>query len=99
MRRLRQFVALLALSAMINVAGSAPAAGDGEGDRKQRGRSLGERRGGKDFAGSATQWSADPELGWVRTNERRRSREHYGSAREAKPNSDKPKGKGKGRKF
>ena len=43
------------------------------------------------------QWSADPERGWVRTDERHKLHEQNRAANNSQANQEKPKGNGKGK--
>jgi hypothetical protein len=77
------FIALLGSST-----GYTFAAGEGKGPRHSRG-AANEPRSGKSI------WSADPERGWVRTNERRNDRN---DADRGRGENGKKKSKGKGKK-
>lgn len=93
-------IAIVTLTALLgSVTGSALAAEGAKGRANQRGGTVGEHRSGKGSWNSNTQWSADPERGWVRANERRPSREKNGSAERGKQNKGKEKDKGKTKKF
>jgi len=52
----------------------------------------------KGAANTNAQWSADPDRGWVRADERHKLNEKPGSSNPGK-NQEKQKGKGKGKKF
>jgi hypothetical protein len=78
------FIAVLGSSS-----GSELAAGEGRGSRHSRGAKASEQRSGKSI------WSADPERGWVRTNEQRNDRD---DADRGRGETGKKKGKGKGKK-
>jgi hypothetical protein len=52
----------------------------------------------KGAANTNAQWSADPDRGWVRADERHKLNEKPGSSKAGK-NHDKQKGKEKGKKF
>jgi hypothetical protein len=94
MRRLTDITAILVLTVtLINGAGYALAAG-AKGGGNQRGTPSSERKSGKDLGNSKSEWFADPERGWVRSNERRHSRENHGTVR----NNGKQKDKGKGKR-
>jgi len=100
MPRLAGAIAIVTLTALLgSVTGSALAAEAAKGRANQRGGTAGEHRSGKGSWNSNTQWSADPERGWVRANERRPSRENNGSRTRDKHNKGKDKGKGKAKKF
>jgi hypothetical protein len=77
------FIAVLGSST-----GSALTAGEGKGSRHSRGTNASDQRSGKSI------WSADPERGWVRTNERRNDRD-VNDRGEGKGGKKKDKGKGK----
>ena len=78
------FIAVLGSST-----GSELAAGEGKGPGHSRGMKAGEQRSGKSI------WSADPERGGVRTNDRRNDRD---DADRGRGENGKKKSKGKGKK-
>jgi hypothetical protein len=80
--------ALLQTSAVI-------AAGPGKNNGNQRGGKAAEHMSTKGSANSNAQWSADPERGWVRAEERHKQHEKNGVSSETKKPNAKPKGKGK----
>lgn len=81
-----------------NVTPPAFGAAAGKGSVDQRGGRAGERMSAKGTANTNAQWSADPERGWVRADERHKLNEKPGSSNPGK-NHEKQKGKGKGKKF
>ncbi len=92
-------IALMTLTALLGSATSSTlAAGAGKGGTNQRGGKAGEHRSGKGSENSNAQWSADPERGWVRANERHRLHDNNDSAERGKQNNGKQKSKGKAKK-
>lgn len=73
--------------------GFGAAAGNGAGERRKAAEHARER--GRHNAN--TQWSADPDRGWVRAEDRQR-RERGDSPERGKHKNGHPKGKGKSRK-
>jgi hypothetical protein len=91
MRRFTGAIAIMTLTVLLgSVSDSALAAGDGKGARSPRATNAGGQGSGKSV------WSADPERGWVRTNERRS--ESDDSVQRGKPDNGKKKSKGKPKK-
>jgi len=96
MRRFTRAVAVMTLAgALGSFIGSTVVAGEGKGARNQRGLKADEHKSGKGFLGSHTQWSADPERGWVRREEQRDSREDKRSSEQGKQKRGKQNNKGK----
>jgi hypothetical protein len=100
---MKRFSTLLA-AALLSVSlgtwtGAAQAAGAGKGAAKQRGGKAAEHRSEKGTLNTNGQWSADPERGWVRAEERHKMRDERDSgANREKQNNGKSKGKGKAKK-
>jgi hypothetical protein len=98
MRSVTRAIAIITVTSLLGgVASSALAAGAGKGGANQRGGKAGEHRSGRASENSNAQWSADPDRGWVRANERR-SRDNNDPAERGKQNNGKQKGKGKAKK-
>jgi len=76
----------------------AAGAAAGKAGITQRGKMALEHMSTKGTLNNNAQWSADPDRGWVRADERHRLREKTGTGNEVK-NSEKQKGKGKAKKF
>lgn len=97
MRSVTRVIAMITVTSLLGgVVSSGFAAGAGKGGANQRGGKAGEHRSGKASENSNAQWSADPDRGWVRANERR-SRDNDPAER-GKQNNGKQKGKGKAKK-
>ncbi len=71
------------------------AAGADKGNANQRGRAA-ERMSDKGALNSNSQWSADPERGWIRAEERHKIHDETRRTNDQiKKDNGKPKGKGK----
>lgn len=82
-----------------NFTGSASAASAGKGNVNRGGGKATERMSDKGALNTNGQWSADPDRGWVRANERNnKMHEKGGSSDRIKQNHGKQKGKGKANK-
>jgi hypothetical protein len=92
------FAVIFLAALLINVTPSAFGAAAGKGRVNPRGGRAGERMSEKGAANTNAQWSADPDRGWVRADERHKLNEKPGSSKAGK-NHDKQKGKEKGKKF
>jgi hypothetical protein len=67
----------------------------GQGDKgSQRGGQANSHMSSKGSANSNAQWSADPERGWVRADERHQQHEESQTKDKAKQNRGKQKGNG-----
>jgi hypothetical protein len=75
------------------------AAGPGKNNGNQRGGKAAEHMSTKGSANSNAQWSADPERGWVRAEERHKQQEKNGASSNTNQTNGKQKGKGKTSKF
>ena len=99
MFRLTYVFAVISVVALLgNVTSPAFGAAAGKGGVNQRGGRAGERMSEKGAANTNAQWSADPDRGWVRADERHKLNEKPDSSNPGK-NHEKQKGKGKGKKF
>ena len=87
---------LIALPSVIPDMSLGAAAGKGAGTSRGKGAEH-MREPGR--TNSNAQWSADPERGWVRADERHRPREKSEPVEPAKTNSGQQKSQGKSRKF
>ena len=92
------FAVIFFAALLINVTPSAFGAAAGKGRVNPRGGRAGERMSEKGSANANAQWSADPDRGWVRADERHKPNEKPGSSNPGK-NHENQKGKGKGKKF
>lgn len=68
------------------------------GKSGSKGAKAAERMATKGRINSNAQWSADPDRGWVRAEERHKMREGEGSPAPVKQNNGQGKGKGKANK-
>ena len=90
-------IAVTSLAALLSgLAGPAFGAAAGNGTGNQRGKAA-EHLSERGRANRNAQWSADPDRGWVRADERHRLREK--SDAPEKPNNGQKKAKGKTRKL
>ena len=90
--------AVAAVAALIGTfSGPAFGAAAGKGSVNQRGGKAVEQMSTKGSLNSNAQWSADPDRGWVRADERHKLNERAGSASAVK-NNEKQRGKGKSKK-
>jgi len=83
---------------LLNLPASAVAAGSGKNGSSQRGGKAAEHSDKGTFNSNA-QWSADPDKGWVRADERHKMHEKNGSPEEGHQHNGKSKSKGKANKF
>ena len=88
MRLSRYCAGLMILSALVN-AGTANAASAGNNSEQRSGKAAA-HMSTKGSVNTNAQWSADPERGWVRADERRKQHEKGSAA-----NDGKQRGKGK----
>ncbi len=92
-------LAVVSVAALLgNVTRPACGAAAGKDGVNHRGGRASERMSEKGSANTNAQWSADPDRGWVRADERHKLNEKPGSSNPGK-NHEKQKGKGKGKKF
>jgi hypothetical protein len=86
-------VAML-LTALVNTSAVSAASAD-KNKVSQRGGKAAEHMSTKGSVNTNAQWSADPERGWVRAEERHKQDKKNGATSETKKPNAKPKGKGK----
>lgn len=92
------YLAVLGVTLLLgNFTGSASGAAAGKGSVNQRGGKAAEQMSSKGALNSNAQWSADPEHGWIRAEERHKLNQKAGSLTGVK-NNEKQKGKGKAKK-
>jgi hypothetical protein len=82
------------LTALVG-SGAANAASADKNKISQRGGRAAEHMSTKGSVNTNAQWSADPERGWVRAEERHKEDKKNGVTSETKKPNAKPKGKGK----
>jgi hypothetical protein len=88
-----RYIAVISLLNALSFCVTHSAANAGQGDKgSQRGGQAKSHMSSKGAANTNAQWSADPERGWVRAEERHERRE--GSDDTAKKNGGKHKAKG-----
>lgn len=98
MKTVKYSIALLAAHAVCAMAISTTlAAGSGKNSTSQRGGRAADHMSSKGSVNTNAQWSADPEKGWVRADERHQRTEKNGTASGA--SHGKKKGKDKSNKF
>jgi hypothetical protein len=98
MKLAKYVVAAMVLSALLDTS-AAIAAGPGKNSGNQRGGKAAEHMSTKGAANTNAQWSADPERGWVRAEERHKQHENGGASTNTNQTNGKPKAKGKANKF
>ncbi|HEY3154288.1 MAG TPA: hypothetical protein VGK65_21690 [Candidatus Binatia bacterium] len=98
MKLAKYVVAAMVLSALLDTS-AAIAAGPGKNSGNQRGGKAAEHMSTKGAANTNAQWSADPERGWVRAEERHKQHENGGASSNTNQTNGKPKAKGKANKF
>jgi hypothetical protein len=86
-------VVAMILTALVDASAASSASAD-KNKVSQRGGKAAEHMSTKGSVNTNAQWSADPERGWVRSEERHKQHEKNGVTSETKNNA-KPKGKGK----
>jgi hypothetical protein len=99
MKPARFIIAAMMLSAMLINSPAAAMAAGGKGGTNQRGGKAAEHMSDKGAANSNAQWSADPDRGWVRSDERHKVHEKDGASGARNQRDEKPKGKGKSNKY
>jgi hypothetical protein len=98
MFRPRYVFAVISVAALLgNFSAAAFGAAAGKGSVNQRGGRAVEQMSAKGASNTNAQWSADPDRGWVRADERHKLNEKARSSNSVK-NNEKQKGKGKGKK-
>jgi hypothetical protein len=91
--------AVVAVAALIETfSGPALGAAAGKGSVNQRGGKAVEQMSTKGALNTNAQWSADPDRGWVRADERHKLNEKKAGAANAVKNNEKQRGKGKPKK-
>ena len=98
MKLAKYVVAAMVLSALLDTS-AAIAAGPGKNSGNQRGGKAAEHMSAKGAANTNAQWSADPERGLVRAEERHKQHENGGASSNTNQTNGKPKAKGKANKF
>jgi hypothetical protein len=89
-----KYVIALALSAVCMVAtGPLGEAGQAKGGKSNAGGKAGTHMSGKGTENTNAQWSADPERGWVRADERHDKHEKKPKSKDEKQSNGKHKGK------
>jgi hypothetical protein len=91
-------IAAMILTALFDSSASI-AAGAGKNSVSQRGGKAAEHMSTKGSANTNTQWSADPERGWVRAGERQKQQEKGGTSSDSNHSNSKQNAKGKTNKF
>ncbi|MGE5220732.1 MAG: hypothetical protein ACM3SP_27295 [Chloroflexota bacterium] len=101
MKRVSDISAAVLLGALlVTWTAASDAASSGKGNVSRRGGNAVEHRSEKGALNSNSQWSADPDRGWVRADERHKMHdEKDGVADRVKQNNGKSKGKGKSKRF
>lgn len=99
MKPARFIIAAMMLSALLINSPAAAVAAGGKGGTSQRGGKAAEHMSDKGAANSNAQWSADPDRGWVRSDERHKVHEKDGASGARNQRDEKPKGKGKSNKY
>lgn len=90
-----------AVVVIVNMLGFAPAPGaspKGKDYSQQRGAKAGAHTNSKGSTNTSTQWSADPERGWVRAEEQYGAKNQSAPAKGSAKNKGKPNGD-KGKKL
>jgi len=94
--RVLAVVTLIALT--VNFSGFAFGAAAGKGGANKRGGKANEQMSTKGSSNTNAQWSADPDRGWVRAEERHKMHDKTSTSNVAKQTGGKQKAKGKGKK-
>jgi hypothetical protein len=94
MKLAKHVIAAMMMAALLDTS-AVSAASAGKNSGSQRGGKGAEHMSPKGSANTNAQWSADPERGWVRAEERHKQHEKNGASSETKQPNPKPKGKGK----
>jgi len=100
MKLVNALIAAMILTGMLD-ASAAIAAGGDKNSASQRGGKAAEHMSAKGALNTNAQWSADPERGWIRAEERHQQQQKRGTSADPKQtvNNGKPKGKVKANKF
>ena len=83
-------IAAITLAFTISTVGAVSA---GKNDANQHGGKGAEQRSSKGSFNANSQWSADPEKGWVRADERHKQHDKDNPRDDARPKNGKPKSK------
>ena len=94
MKLAKHVIAAMIIAALLDTS-AVSAASAGKNSGSQRGGKGAEHMSPKGSANTNAQWSADPERGWVRAEERHKQDKKDGVTSETKKPNAKPKGKGK----
>jgi hypothetical protein len=86
-------VVAMLLTALVHTSAASAASAD-KNKVNQRGGKAAEHMSTQGSANTNAQWSADPERGWVRADERHKQDKKNGATSGTKKPSAKPKGKG-----
>lgn len=98
MFKLKYLLAVLGMTALMgNLTGIASGAAAGKGGVNQRGGKAVEQMSTKGGLNTNAQWSADPDRGWIRADERHKLNEKAASSNGIKNNQNQ-KAKGKPKK-
>jgi hypothetical protein len=87
-------IAAMILAALVGTNAASAASAD-KNKVSERGGKAAEHMSTKGSVNTNAQWSADPERGWVRADERHKQDKKNSVASETKKANAKPKGKGK----
>ncbi len=94
MKQNKYIVVLAFLSALtLSLSNLSAETGQGKGASAQRGGQAKTHMSAKGLTNTNAQWSADPDHGWVRADERHELREQKQGAAKSKQNRGKEKGK------
>ena len=100
MKRAKYSMVAMTLNAVCALTiSTAFAAGPGKNSSAHRGGKAAEHMSSKGSFNTNAQWSADPEKGWVRSDERHQRTEKDGATGGVSRGNGKQKGKGKPNKF
>jgi hypothetical protein len=89
-----KIIAAMILATLIGTSAANAASAD-KNKVSQRGGKAAEHMSTKGSVNTNAQWSADPERGWVRAEERHKQDKKNGVTSDTKKSNAKPKGKGK----
>jgi hypothetical protein len=99
MSKPKNLLMVLGVTALMgSPAGLAFGAAAGKGSVNQHGGKAAEQMSTKGTLNTNAQWSADPDRGWIRADERHKLHQNAGSSNKVK-NNEPQKGKGKPKKF
>ena len=90
-----RYIAVISLLNALSICATHSTANAGQGDKgSQRGAQAKSHMSSKGAANTNAQWSADPERGWVRAEERHERHENSDAINTVKKNGGKENGKG-----